>query len=376
MKKMLMACCLACALGLGAAEMTPATILSDIKSSVRSNWRKVADRSQDIGELREERKSLPDRSFWFFTKDKTDQDKKIRAELKRVRELLLSTNAQKILEQVDRIDVQIAELNKQISLANEDLTLSPEKKDEIEAKIKKLTDKRSALESKRRVEAQKVCAELRALGLNVSGEAAENCLFTVNFGELIDGVIVAKNVAAVVDNLRTLMASGDVGAIRRYYGMYLVMVDVQIICYEDYLEKSKNGAWRQGINQIRMDAAKARDAALANAMDDTFTSEQRQIFRHNAEINESTFKAAEAYQSVLDAHESVIEQKLGIAEKMRKVVDSSYETINLAGDLIRLAKANQDAFDSLLKLDLPPIQMFNDATVQQEFMAITKKLKE
>ena len=111
-------------------------------------------------------------------------------------------------------------------------------------------------------------------------------------------------------------------------------------------------------------------------MDDTFTAEQRQIFRHNAEINESTFKAAEAYQSVLDAHESVIEQKLGIAEKMRKVVDSSYETINLAGDLIRLAKANQDAFDSLLKLDLPPIQMFNDATVQQEFMAITKKLKE
>ena len=229
MKKMLMACCLACALGLGAAEMTPATILSDIKSSVRGNWRKVADRSEEIGELREERKSLPDRSFWFFTKDKKGQDKKIRAELKRVRELLLSTNAQKILEQVDRIDVQIGELNKQISLANEDLTLNPDKKTDIEAKIKKLTDKRCALESKRRVEAQKVCAELRALGLNVSGEAAENCLFTVNFGELIDGVIVAKNVAAVVENLRTLMASGDVGAIRRYYGMYLVMVDVQII---------------------------------------------------------------------------------------------------------------------------------------------------
>ncbi len=376
MKNLIWALCLTCSLALAAADVTPAAILSDVKASVRNNWRKVAQRAEEIGDLREERKSLPEHAFWFFTTDQKDQDRKIRAELEKVRELLLSTSAQKILAEVDRIDRDIASLNQQISIASEDRTLYPEKAADYQAKIDKLTAQRKALEVKRHVEAEKVCEELRALGLTVSGEAAENCIFTVNFGELIDGVIVAKNVAAVVDNLRELMATGDVAAIRRYYGMYLVMVDVQIICFEDYLEKSRNGAWRKGVNQIKADALAARNSALASARDDTFSAEQRQIFQHNAEINASTLRAVEAYIKILDTHEGVIEQKLGVAEKMRKVVESSYQTINLAGDLIRLAKANQDAFDSLLQLDLPPIQMFNDAQVQQEFMAITKKLKE
>ena len=48
---------------------------------------------------------------------------------------------------------------------------------------------------------------------------------------------------------------------------------------------------------------------------------------------------------------------------------------NLAGDFIQFAKSSQDLFDSLQQLDLPPIELFNDAAIQQEFQEITKKLK-
>ena len=87
-------------------------------------------------------------------------------------------------------------------------------------------------------------------------------------------------------------------------------------------------------------------------------------------------RAAEAYLRVLDSYETVISGKLDAARRVRQVVASSYETVNLAGDFLALAKSNQEAFDSLLNLELPPIEMFNDAAVQQEFQAITKKLKE
>ena len=55
---------------------------------------------------------------------------------------------------------------------------------------------------------------------------------------------------------------------------------------------------------------------------------------------------------------------------------SSYETVNLAGDFIQLAKTNQASFDALLQLDLPPLNVFDDAAVQREFQSINQKLKE
>ena len=97
---------------------------------------------------------------------------------------------------------------------------------------------------------------------------------------------------------------------------------------------------------------------------------------HNAGVNETTVQAAQAYLGVLDAHEKVIADKLAAAERVRKVVANSYETVSLAGAFISFAKANQEAFDSLLLLDLPPVETFNDETMQQEFLSITKKLKE
>ena len=207
-------------------------IIDDVKASVKSGWKKLEKYSDKIAELREERKSLPATSSWtklWCDTNKSDQDAKIRKQLGRVRELLLSTNAQKILEDVDDIDEEIASIEEDIREAQKERQLADEAdKDGYTKKLDELAGKKSALQKRRREEAAKVCAELKALGLNVGGKAAEECLFTANLGDIIDGVIVSKNVAVVVENLRELMMVGDVTASRRYYGMYLVLVDVQI----------------------------------------------------------------------------------------------------------------------------------------------------
>ena len=373
MSKMLKAIVLAAVL---AAPGARAEVLEDIRDSVKGNWKKLSRESAEICGLREQMRDLPDSSWWFFTTDKKDQQKKILRLLREMRELLLSTDARKILASVDAIDRDLAALDDEVRELKEEMALEPDMRTRGEAKLAKLAAKRAALEAKRRAAAEKVREELRALGLTVGGAAAENCLFTVNFGDIVDGVIVARNIAAVVDNLRTLMDAGDVVAARRYFGMYLVMVDVQIVCFEDYLGKSREGEWRQGLNRILAEAQAAHDGARANARNADFTPEQRQVFARNAQVNEKTVRAAQAYVGVLDAHEAVIARKLADAQKVRAVVASSYETVNLAGDFIRLAKANQASFDALLQLDLPPLNVFDDAVVQQEFLSITKKLKE
>ena len=354
-------------------------IIEDVKASVKSGWKKLEKYSDKIAELREARKELPDSSSWKYLwcdTNKSDQDEKIRAQLGRVRELLLSTNAQKILEDVDDIDEDIAGIEKDIREVQKDRQLADESdKAGYTQKLDALAGKKTALQKRRREEAAKVCAELRALGLNVGGKAAEECLFTANFGDIIDGVIVSKNVAAVVENLRELMMVGDVTASRRYYGMYLVLVDVQIACFEDYLRKSRNGPWREKLNGMRVEALELYSRAQGVIAAESYLPGQEAHLAQASRQNEATLKAIDAYLQVLDAHEAIIDEKLSAARKVREVIAISYETLNLAGDFIQFAKSSQDLFNSLEQLTLPPIELFNDAAIQQEFLEITKKLK-
>ena len=349
----------------GASHADTCKIVEDVKASVKSGWKKLEKYSDKIAELREARKELPDSSSWKYLwcdTNKSDQDAKIRAQLGRVRELLLSTNAQKILEDVDDIDEDIASIEEDIREAQKERQLADEgDKEGYTKKLDDLAGKKAALQKRRREEAAKVRAELKALGLDIGGKAAEECLFTANLGDIIDGVIVSKSVAAVVENLRELMMVGDVTASRRYYGMYLVLVDVQIACFEDYLEKI---------------LIALRDRAQGVLASESYLPGQNAHLAQSIRQNEATLKAINAYLQVLDSHEAVIAEKLATAQKVREVIAISYETLNLAGDFIQFAKSSQDLFNSLEQLTLPPIELFNDAAIQQEFNEITKKLKE
>lgn len=358
----------------GDADDSPERVIRRLKESVLDNWDKLAKWCRNTVDLHTELPSLPE-SAWFSA-DQGSQRKKIREKLMDIRKLLLSTDAQRIMARVDAIDRRIADIDEDLRKENEQRVFYPEKRAKIDEHVAKLREKRDDLARQREAAARVVLKELDALGLRLSGAAAEQCLFTVNVGDLIDNVIVAKNIGLVVENLRKLMATGDVTAAKRYFGMYRVMVEVQKACFDDYLEKSRNGEWRQKLNQIRDDATAARQNALDSSQDASFSEQQRAVFRRNAEMNVSTLKAVAAYVKILDQHESIIQVKADEAAKMLRVAENSYATVSLAGDFLALVKASQDSFDALLQLQLPPIEIFNDTALQTEFMALTKKLKE
>jgi len=356
------------------ADDSAEKIVKRIKESVLDNWDKLSRWSRQTVDLYAELPALPE-SAWFSA-DQKSQRKKIHEKLMDIRKLLLSTDAQRIMARIDAIDGRIADIDEELREQNEQRVFHPEKRAKIDEQVAKLREKRGELSRQREAAARVVLKELAALGLRLSGAAAEQCLFTANVGDLIDNVIVAKNIGLVVANLRELMATGDVTAAKRYFGMYRVMVEVQKACFDDYLEKSRHGEWRQKLNQIRDEAAAARQNAIDSAQDGAFSEQQRAVFRRNAEVNVSTLNAVAAYVKILDQHESIIQAKADDAARMLRVAENSYATVSLAGDFLALVKSSQDSFDALLQLQLPPIEIFNDAALQTEFMALTKKLKE
>ena len=349
------------------------TVLVRLRESVMDNWGKLSKWCKKTIALHAEMADLPD-SAWIFA-DKNSQREKIREKLMDIRELLLSTNAQKIMERIDDIDERIADVDEDIREENEKRVLRPDKRQKIDEALGKLREKRRALVMQREAAAKTVLKELDALGLRMSGRAAEQCLFTVNVGDLIDNIIVAKNIGIVVENLRELLATGDVTAAKRYFGMYVVMVEVQKICFDEYLDKSRNGEWRTRLAQIGDDAALERQKALESEQDKSYTEQQRAAFRRNAEVNAATIQAVEAYVKILDSHEAIIQKKAEEANRMLCVAENSFKTISLADDFLSLVKSNQDTFDALLQLQLPLIEIFDDTSLQTEFTALTKKLQ-
>ena len=356
------------------SERVQHAIVLRLRESVLDNWNKLSKWCRKTVELHAELPSMP-KSAWIFSDQRT-QRRRIREKLMDIRKLLLSTNAQKIMERVDCIDARLADIDEDIRTMNERRIIHPDKKEKIDEKVAKLRETRNQLSRQREAAAREVLKELEAIGLRLSGAAAEKCLFTVNVGELIDNIIVAKNIGTVVENLRELMSTGDIAAAKRYFGMYVVMVEVQKACFDEYLDKSRNGEWRRRLAQINDDASAARQRALESAQDTSFSEPQRAVFRRNAEVNAATIGAVAAYLKILDQHEAIIQAKADEANRMLLVAENSYATVSLADDFLALVRSNQDSFDALLQLQLPPIEIFDDTSLQTEFMALTKKLKE
>lgn len=357
-----------------AVEKAP-DVLDEFRSRIRSNWRKITKRCSDLLALDDEMARLPEKAW--VRKDKRDQRERIREQLERLRSILFSTNSRKILAAVEDFDARIADIDVDIRSTKEKKFRNPGNDEKYDAKIAKLETKRHALEERRAEAARVVLSELNAIGLRLSGDAAEKCFFTVNISDLIDAAVVAKHVGLVVESLGELMKAqaGDVVSAKRYYGVYVAMLEVQKSCYDEYLDKSRNGPWRRRLAAIRKEATDQRTAALRSAEDESYDFAQRAVFRKNAGVFEMTQQAVDAYVKVLDWHEEVIARKAEDASRMLTVARSSLATVTLAGDFLSLVQTAEDTFDALLQLELPPLEIFDNTALQAEFSALTEKLR-
>ena len=338
-------------------------IVADIQANVAKRWEEiVAECDRVIEDYKGGDTSKP-------------SEKADRKHLNRVRELLLPISCRELLAAVDELDRRIAETKEELVKAEGERIRHPDEAEKYDARIEDVKERKSKLEAERANQAAKVMDNLRGIGLNMPGSAAERCIFPVNVETLIDNAVVAKDIAVVVEHLGRLLNSEDLATAKRYFGMYLVMIDVQAEGFRQYLEKSEDGVWRKGINEILSAAEAAVKSDTANAAQGRFTDREREIFRKNAEMNKKTIEAATAYLDLLKQYEGIIRTKLREAERVREVALSSWNTVSLASDLKEIVKTNHDAFEALLSLELPPLLLFDDSALQAEFDAITRKLR-
>lgn len=294
-------------------------------------------------------------------------------DIRRLRRDLLPVDSITLLDGLKKMDGKIEKSRRRLAGLRERRLLDPERAEVLEDKIAKEEGRLGELEAWRAQALGKVREDLKALGL----ELPEGSVFlTVDLGDIVDNAIVAKNIGVVVENLKSLMDAekGDATAAKRYYGAYIVMLDVQSECFRQYLDKAKSGIWRDGVEVIARDAEAAKTRNEAKAATAGVTEFEQKAFLQSAGTNEKTLKAAQAYIGILDRHAELVREKLTAAERMHEVALSFWESADIASAFGERITSDLAEFEALLELKLPEIAFFDDVAMQAEFDAITQKL--
>lgn len=297
----------------------------------------------------------------------------IKRSLNELREMLLPFDSRRVLLRIKQLDGKIASCRESLADLRERRRLHPEDAEKLDARIAEDEGRLAALEASKGEAMEKTRADLKAIGLDFP----ENSPFLmVDLGDLVDNAIVAKSTGLIVENLKAVVTAekGDTEAAKRYYGAYIVMLEVQSECLRQYLNKAATGIWRNGVDEVVKNAEAAKKGNEARAAEQGRSEEERKAFLHAAGTNEKTLKTAQAYLAILKHHEDVVREKIDAIEKRHEIALSFWESVDIASSFTERVSSDLADFNALLELKLPEVAFFDDVAMQAEFDAITKKL--
>ncbi|MDY2647981.1 MAG: hypothetical protein SOV63_04150, partial [Pyramidobacter porci] len=189
--------------------------------------------------------------------------------------------------------------------------------------------------------------------------------------------VIFENVKGVTAQLTQLMAQNkdDTSIARKYYGMYVTLIDVLLDTQHGFVNKI-DGEWRPQVKKISEGAAASLKEARAALNRSDFSADQKAIFRSNAASNEMTVKAAEQYLKLLDNQKTSVQNCIRSIERDREVAANTYATVQHISDMNAVIQSGMQLFDMLAAMQLPELQAFDSSGVRREFDEITRRLQQ
>ncbi|MDY3868694.1 MAG: hypothetical protein SOZ52_04935 [Pyramidobacter sp.] len=355
---------------------------ASLPEELRSRWNDLSEILVKASSLRDKLPSLPDSAY--FADDKQGTNKKITKLLREAQEILLSSDSLKLLRRTEQIRERMPELYAIIEEYKEKRIAAPIKSYNPFVHTVKDCDEKIADAEKDIARLNKeleeiraaVTAELRASGLKLTDAQADVLFSSVVGDDLLKNTIIFENVKGVTEQLSALLAQNkdDIGVARRYYGMYVTLIDILLDCQERFaLEIDEK--WIPQVTVIASNASKSLSEARQALTRKDFTPAQKSIFKSNAASNEMIVAAADKYRQLLTLQKKSILKCAANIKRDREVAVNTYATVRHISDMSSVIKSGIQLFDALSAMQLPEIQAFESAGVRREFDEITRRLQ-
>ncbi|MGP1412881.1 hypothetical protein [Pyramidobacter piscolens] len=354
-----------------------------LPEAVMSDWENLTGTLDEATVLREKQKRLPESSWLGADQQKTGA--KIAKLLRRAQGILLSSETLKLADRSEEIKERLPRLYQRIEEYKNKRIGAPQKsynpfvktvkdcEETIAAAEKDVERLRDELAQIR----EAIAAELRGWGLKLTDAQADVLFSSVVGDSLLRNAVIFENVKGVTAQLTQLMAQNkdDTSIARKYYGMYVTLIDVLLDTQHGFVNKI-DGEWRPQVRKISEGAAASLKEARAALNRSDFSAAQKAIFRSNAASNEMTVKAAEQYLKLLDNQKTSVQNCIRSIERDREVAANTYATVQHISDMNAVVQSGMQLFDMLAAMQLPEIQAFDSSGVRREFDEITRRLQQ
>ncbi len=373
----------ALALGIFCAVcLTSAPARAALPEGVASKWKTLTEKLADATTLRDKYTRLPETAFLGADQKKTGD--KITKLLRDAQEILLSADAMKLVKRAEVIKDRLPELNHEIEeLRNSRISApksshNPFKKtvNDVDSKIAKAEKDVARLEAELAEIHKTIAKELRSWGMKLTDEQAEVLFSTVVGDSILRNSVIFENVKGVTQQLAQLMTQNknDTSTARKYYGMYITLIDVLLYTQHQFIEKI-DVEWLPQVKKISDGATASLNEAKAALNRKDFTKEQRAIFSSNVASNELTVKAAAQYSKLLKQQKQSVQKCIVDLERDREVADNTYSTVQHISDMDAVVHSGLELFDVLSSMQMPDLVPFDNSSVRKEFEQITHRLE-
>lgn len=383
MKKILLQIVIAASIVAFQAALNP-VCAAELPKPVAAVWNKLYETMERTIDLKDRHESLPD-SAWIGA-DKTSNAKKIDELLDRAMELLLTSEVNEARIEMRKLQETIPAMRRTVEeYRNKRLSAPVKTKLPYVVKTVKDYDDLIAETEEEIANATKAVAgvrsritdNLRSYNLRLDDDQLDVLLTSVVGDDLLKNAVIFENVRTVTMKLMELAGANrdDMAIARRYYGMYVVLIDVLIHTQNEFIRRIDEGyiprIGRIG-ESVRQSLEEARTALAGRGFSET----QRKILNANVESNTFTLRAAKLYEELLGRQRSQLVLCLHGLERDRRVAKNTYDTVRHSSDLSEMIQSGLKLFDALIALQIPEIQTFENAGVRREFEELTRRLRE
>ncbi len=353
--------------------VTEAEIEAQKAEQLRQIWGKTLRRLDEVRELDGRIETAPE-SRWFGEDRQSLRAERndVFATLARLLEdphiLEERAHIERLQREIDTAAGEIAELREHR------VTAVGKERDEIDDEIAEIESEIAAYRRAIAAARANLLKRFRAAGLELNDAQLTALLARVDADDLIGMAVTFETLKAITARLMQLMEASDedLRQARRYYGMYVAMLEFVLYMQQSYLDKLEQ-SYLPRIRQVLADTRRVQSESL-RLLSNERAEARKAIVRRNLEAQQLTLKVARLYRRELEAQKARVEQARDVVRRDWRVAKNTYDTVRIGADLVRLMQVSQEAFTAVMDIQIPEIRPFENLQMQRKFEELSRQI--
>ena len=355
------------------AEIEGLSTLSAARQKSIITWDKMEDRFADIIEVKEDKSVAPESAF--FKKNKAGYQEDIDDLLGDIYAILNDDIVKEASNSITQIDSKMLDLQAKASQQkSKSVILIGEERQDALQKQQEYENDIEAYQQNRQKMIEAVQARLDDFGTELSFEQVEALLVRVNADDILAMTTVFPVISEIASSFAKITAASgeDLNNAKKYYSMYVVLLELQLYIQERYIGDLKYKYLP------RIDELQSKQNSLINSTQQAqrnASSKHKVSYSLNLKSQNTTLQAIKLYKVSMQQDLNKMSKAHGLLMQDYTLAVNTLNTVTMSSQVSSLITDSNQLFDRIMALQAPELVPFNNIQMQKEFSALTEQIK-